>query len=103
MVGELGKNIFQIRPRSCRKPDGSQWKTEHGPFILDEDGTTVECGTCGDKLNPMSVLVAYARRENGIAMRFESLKLEVEKAQFKAERQNRVRCEHCSKLTRIRK
>jgi hypothetical protein len=102
---QIGPNIFKIKSRVCRKPDGDgrEWKMDHGPYILDEDGTTVECGTCGDKLNPMAVLVAYARHENRLAHRFEELKQTIEKTKFKAERQNRVRCEHCAKLTRIRK
>jgi hypothetical protein len=99
---ELGQNIFQLKRRPC-KSGSTGYKYEHGPFILDEELATVECGTCKEKLNPIQVLVAYARQESRIGARFEEAKLAVEKAQFKAERQNRVRCEHCDKLTRIRK
>src|SRR5690348_16087090 len=103
MTQELGPNIFQLKRKGCRSHDGKTWKTDHGPYLLDPDSTEVECGTCKAKLNPMAVLVEYANKENRIAYRFEELKREIEKARFKAERQNRVRCEHCAKLTRIRK
>lgn len=100
---ELGPNVFQLRTKSCRKLDGTRWQVEHGPFLVDERLAEVECGNCGEKLSPMAVLVALSGHENRIAARFKQLKVECEKARFKAERQNRVRCEHCSRLTRIRK
>lgn len=96
-------NIFQLRHQRCIRGDGTNWQSEHGPFVLDEKLTEVTCGNCDAKLSPMAVLIAYARKENAIHRKFESLQLEIKKAQFKAERQNRVRCEHCAKLTRIRK
>lgn len=102
-MDNIGPNVFRLYRKACRKPDGSSWQGEHGPYIVSEDAAEVECGNCGEKLSPMSVLIAYARKENRIADRFRHLQQEVEKAEFKAERQNRVRCEHCEKLTRIRK
>lgn len=101
-MSELGQNIFQMKRKPCQSGT-SGYKFEHGPFVLDEHLALVECGTCKAQLNPMQVLIAYAWQESRIGHRFADLKLEVEKAKFKAERQNRVRCEHCQKLTRIRK
>jgi len=99
---QLGKNIFQLRRRPCRSgTDG--YKYAHGPFIVDEELATVECGTCRAQLDPIQILTAYARKEARIADRFTRLEQSIEKISFKAERQNRVRCEHCQKLTRIKK
>lgn len=100
MSDDFGPNIFQLKRRPCRSGT-SGFKYEHGPFLLDEELATVECGTCHEKLNPVQVLIAYARNESRIGARFQAAKLAVEKALFKAERQNRVRCEHCDRLTRI--
>lgn len=97
---ELGANIFHLKRKPCQSGT-TGYKYEHGPFLVDEELATVECGTCKEKLNPIHVLVAYARQESRIGYRFEEAKLAVQKAQFKAQRQNRVRCEHCEKLTRI--
>jgi hypothetical protein len=102
MSAELGPNVFLIRRKPCQS-GATGYKYQHGPFILDEALATVECGTCKEKLDPVQVLLAYARSESRICDRFAGLKIEIEKARFKAERQNRVRCEHCAKLTRIRK
>lgn len=99
---ELGENILQLTRRGCRPTKGPM-KFDHGPYIIDEDLDVVECKTCGEKMNPVAVLKHYAQRENSIVRRFEALKDHVEKAKFKALSQNRVRCEHCAKLTKIRK
>lgn len=96
----IGDNVFRIQHKACRSKEG-RWQMEHGPFLLDEELMEVECGNCGERMNPMTVLIAFARSENKIGARFQHLQLECEKAKLKAERQNRVRCEHCTKLTRI--
>lgn len=99
----LPGKIFELKRRSCRAKLDDGWKFDHGPYLIDEDLAYVECGTCGEKMNPIAVLKAYATHENTIRNKFFGLKAVLEKAKFKAERQNRVRCEHCEKLTRIRK
>lgn len=96
-------NIFQLTRRGCVPTGGGPLRYEHGPYVIDEDHSFVECKTCKEKLNPIAVLAHYAKRENKIAWRFSELKQELEKLKFKAKSQNRVRCEHCQKLTRIRK
>lgn len=103
MTKDLWPNVFQIQHQGCRKHDGTSWKLDHGPYVLDEDLMEVTCGTCKERLNPMRVLLAYAYKENSIHRRFMEMQQAIEKTKFKAERQNRVRCEHCQKLTRIRK
>lgn len=102
-MSELGPNILQLNRKGCRPSKGGPLKFEHGPYIIDEDLSEIECGTCKEKLNPVMVLRHYAHRENAIQRRFLELREQIEKAKFKAMSQNRLRCEHCAKLTRIRK
>lgn len=103
-VEKLGPNLFRIERKHCRRPDGKGgFRMDHGPILVDTDLATAECGTCGEKLNPMSLLKMYAQHESRLAMRFDELRLHIEKLKFQSERQNRVRCEHCGKLTRIKK
>lgn len=103
-IEKIGQNLFQIKSGFCRTRDGSgSLRFTHQPIIISEDLATVECGTCKEKLDPTQVLISYARHESQLSYRYNTLKIEIEKLKFQQERQNRVRCEHCQKLTRIKK
>jgi hypothetical protein len=100
----LGDNLFIIRRHSCRKPDGTGgFRMHHAPIIVDEELAHVECGTCLEKLNPIQVILNYAQHEAGLVSRWHHIKDAIAKQEFQIARKNRVRCEHCSKLTRIKK
>jgi xanthine dehydrogenase iron-sulfur cluster and FAD-binding subunit A len=82
--------IFEIRTRLCKKVDGSY---DHGPFGVDERLQTVECRTCGERMNASWVLSQIAHWESMI----EQKKRQAEEAIVK----NLCKCEHCGKITHV--
>ncbi len=71
----------------------------HNKYIIDERMEHVECALCGEKLNPMWVLGELCYKEARFNMRIDHLVKVVEKA----DKKNRCKCEHCSKMTRIQR
>lgn len=104
-MSETGKNLFVMKRHVCRKPGDKLGPSRfnHQPYEIDEELDTVQCGTCGEKLNPVQVLKSLYQHENRLEWRWQELKQAIEKLKFKFARQNRVRCEHCQKLTKIAK
>ena len=70
---------------------------DHGPFLIDESASEVECKTCGHRMNPMYALTLMARNDRRWKWRNDELKRIADKATEK----NKTKCEHCSKMTRI--
>jgi len=75
------------------------FKCRHNRYIVDPRLSVVECGICGEKLNPMWVLEQLCGRENRAADRLEFLNKQAEKAINK----NRCKCEKCGEMTRIQR
>jgi len=75
------------------------WKCRHNKFLIDPQLGYVECGICGEKLNPMWVLEQLCSEE---ARYYKHLEALTELAK-KAEKKNRCKCEHCKKMTKIQK
>lgn len=71
----------------------------HSKFIVDPKLDTVECGICGEKLNPIWVLEQFCHEESRVRRTIEHLEQE---AKF-IENRVRTRCDHCKKMTRIKK
>lgn len=60
---ELGPNVFRLERKPCRKPDGSNRQIEHGPYVIDESLTAVECGNWQpDETCPWCDLVSAVSR-----------------------------------------
>lgn len=59
---EDGTPVFEIirRDHWMSPPEGVR-PCEHGRFILDEQWATVTCKDCGEKVDPFSALMWYAR------------------------------------------
>lgn len=74
-------------------------RCQHNKFLVDEQLGTVECGICGEKLNPIWVLRQLCGEETRYFRRLEFLKGEADKAEAK----NRCKCEKCGQMTRIAK
>lgn len=74
-------------------------RCQHNKFIVDEQLGEVECGICGDKLNPIWVLRHLCGEEARYYQRLSFLREEAEKAKAK----NRCKCEKCGQMTRIEK
>ena len=76
----------------------TKWPTcRHSNFIVDVSLQEVECGKCGQKLNPMFVIERMANEESRERGLIKELKEEIEKSRSKM----RCKCEHCKKMTRI--
>lgn len=74
-----------------------RFKCAHNKFVLDPTLAHVECGICGEKLNPMWVIEQYANREHRAWMRI----FELDKIAEKAVKKDRCKCEKCGEMTRI--
>lgn len=70
---------------------------KHNKFIVDGQLATVECGICGEKLNPIWVLEQYANEEHRLFKQFNRLKALIKIAKDKT----KCKCEHCKQMTRI--
>lgn len=75
------------RPKQC----------EHYPLIVDEALGEVECGDCGEKLNPIAALARMARQESKLGRMQQELKT----LRAELEHRNRCKCTHCGHITKI--
>jgi hypothetical protein len=65
-------------------PGQNERKCEHGKFILDEQWATVECGLCGERVEPFAALMSLATHWQRIEQaRYRAI--EAEKATHRAE------------------
>lgn len=67
-------------------------------YLIDESSAEVECGQCGEKLNPMWVLRRLANEDRRFAEAHETYQDEMRRLNERS----RAKCEHCGKMTRIR-
>lgn len=75
----------------------------HGPFVLDEESRTVTCKTCEKKMDPFHVLEIFCKEESWVRVRYSDNKRALDKLKAEYETKNKVKCEHCLKLTRFKK
>ena len=71
---------------------------KHGQFLVDPEKAEVECGYCGEKLNPMYVLEKLCSEESRFTRerkRYIAILREFKK-------KSRCKCKHCGKFTDIR-
>lgn len=73
------------------------YKCRHPHFEVDEKLAEVTCRACGEKMNPMWVLIQIAYNERVLADRLLSLRTECRLLEGRV----RTKCEHCKKMTRI--
>lgn len=71
----------------------------HDQFVVDQKKDAVECARCGEKLNPMWVLSHLATRDRNMADNFER----AHEAMDRLEQRVRTKCDHCGKMTRIKR
>ncbi len=70
----------------------------HNDMRLDERLALVECGQCGERLDPMNVLVRLAHEESRLESRRAGLDAKL--AEF--EKKSKTKCRHCGKFTELR-
>ena len=80
-----------------RVPAFSTKTCAHNKFLVDEKLAYIECGICGEKLNPMWVIGQLCNREARANRAVEALAKVVEEA----EKKNSCKCEKCGQMTRI--
>jgi ribosomal protein S27E len=72
-------------------------KCQHTKFIVDEAENFIECGICGEKLNPIWVVMQMASSEHRAIRNLE----EIEEIMKKALAKTKCKCQHCNKMTDI--
>jgi ribosomal protein S27E len=82
-----------LRPWEVQKHD----KCMHHSFVVDDKKTEVECATCGEKLNPMWVLVQLASKD----MRMQEAAKRYKDEMARLAERERTKCQHCGQITRI--
>ena len=73
------------------------FKCHHGKFVVDSTLDYVECGKCGEHLNPMWVLGQLCSPESDLRRSLDYYEAMAETAKEK----NKCKCEHCGKFTQI--
>lgn len=72
-------------------------RCKHNKFLVHEELGYVECGICGEHLNPIWVVIQLCNYEARVWRNLESLT----HAANEASKRNRCKCEHCKEMTRI--
>lgn len=82
-----------VRPHEVQRYGGCA----HNKFIVDDKKLEVECGECGERLNPMWVLTQLASRD----MRMHEAARRYKDEMKRLDERSRTKCDHCGKMTRI--
>lgn len=72
-------------------------KCQHNKFIVDQELATVECGLCGEKLNPIWALGQLCDKEGRAHRTYERVKKLTEILDGKT----KCKCKNCGKITPI--
>ncbi len=71
-------------------------RCQHNKFIINPTLGYVECGLCGEHLNPMWVIEQYANAEHRLFKQYEYLQRLISESKHKT----KCKCEHCGKMTK---
>ncbi len=94
----MGADKMRAGVLSLREARRRLGRCRHDHVVIDEEKALVECDDCGELLNPIYVLVKFAREESVLEGRIEEQRVLQEKINSKL----RTKCEHCGKMTRVR-
>lgn len=75
---------------------GTKCFHQHG-YLVDERAADVTCAACGEKLNPMWVLMQLMHKEH----RWHELHARYQDEMQRLAERERTKCQHCGQLTRI--
>lgn len=90
--------VVQSTPLELSEQRVAHDQCAHKRISVSELHAEVMCQDCGEKLNPVGVLLRYAKEESRLVMRIE----ENRKILAKLENKVRTKCEHCGQMTRVR-
>lgn len=85
----------------CLREGASKYrpgKCQHMHMTVDDELATVACDDCGEKLNPVAVLLRLANEESRWGQRANELR----DALQRLDQRQRCKCQHCGQMTRIR-
>jgi len=71
---------------------------QHRNIVVDERHNSVECDKCGEKLNPIWVLSRMSIEQSQWWNNLQNMK----KQESILEAKQRTKCQHCSKMTKVR-
>lgn len=92
---DLTDNVISLEAARHRFDMG---KCSHNKILVDDRLNTVECKKCGEKLNPIWVLMKFVTEETQWERNLELLKQQREML----DKRKRTKCQHCKKMTTIR-
>lgn len=92
---ETDRSLFF--PHEVGKVRCSHFFVDNAKLIIDEKLATVECGHCGERLNPMSALSWLAHRDS----QFHRAAKRYQEEQRRLAARSRTKCQHCGQMTRI--
>lgn len=73
-------------------------RCQHKRVEVDEMLAEVECRDCGEKLNPLAVLVMMSKEQSLLGVRIAAIK----KLKAELEEKQRTKCKHCGQMTPVR-
>jgi len=73
-------------------------RCKHMNLTVDDELATVSCDDCGEKLNPIALLLRMATDES----RWQHRADELRDALKRYDEKQRCKCQHCGKFTRVR-
>ncbi len=72
-------------------------KCQHKRVEVDEILAEVTCKDCGERLNPIAVMVRMAQEESRLGQRIETLN----RLKADLEKKQRTKCKHCGQMTPV--
>ncbi len=72
-------------------------KCQHKRVEVDEILAEVTCKDCGERLNPIAVMVRMAQEESLLGQRIETLN----RLKADLEKKQRTKCKHCGQMTPV--
>ena len=78
----------------------SKWRENHCKHLkteVSEELNQVVCSDCGERLNPIWVLLRFAREETRFTRELKAYKA----AKEEYEKRRRTKCQHCGRMTEI--
>ncbi|MDC7805546.1 hypothetical protein PQS31_01705 [Luteimonas sp BLCC-B24] len=98
------EKVVQLPKRKKPDADGplsivhSYGGCQHAHTEVDEKKSEVTCRDCGEKLNPIWVLVRIANEDRILRDRWAGMRAELKLMSGRV----RTKCQHCGEMTRIR-